>query len=114
MFKRFLAAVLLGGMGMCLLCLALITGPSRSGAQKPPVLPSLLAQPSSTVAGPIHFIDINPDNEDAGKTLCVSRLSRASPNRTAAGSTAWPWCRTRPAPISLPARSACLARVAPC
>jgi uncharacterized repeat protein (TIGR01451 family) len=43
MSKRFLVAVLLAGTGICLFCLALITGPSRSEAQKPPVLTQTLS-----------------------------------------------------------------------
>lgn len=53
--KRFLAAVSLGAIGICLLCLALITCEP---------LPPL------SVKVPIDFFDISPDNEDAGNILC--------------------------------------------
>ena len=43
MSKRFLVAVLVAGTGICLFCLALITGPSKSEAQKPPVLTQTLS-----------------------------------------------------------------------
>ena len=62
MFKRFLAAVSLGGMGICLLCLAIITGPSRSEAQRTPVLRSLsLAQEptaGTTVSEPVPPLSV--------------------------------------------------------
>jgi HYDIN/CFA65/VesB family protein len=70
MSKRFLAAVLLTGTGICLFCLALVTAPSRSEAQKPPVLTQTLSVKVEGLSFTVHY----PNGWSAAQEANVYKL----------------------------------------